>query len=162
MPLASIGSWDTTLLVKFIKDTLQRDPPMGLPKIGVDEALVSQLTVSDTIAFTKDPSFHTVGANGEPAFANSWAAAGGAYLAPAFWRDPLGFVHLRGRLASGTVGSAAFTLPPGYRPTGTVAFPVISNATIGQVEVAADGTVKPVSPSSNTYVSLDGITFSTK
>ncbi|MHA1304900.1 MAG: hypothetical protein ACTSPI_14475 [Candidatus Heimdallarchaeaceae archaeon] len=38
------------------------------------------------------------------------------YMQPAFWKDTLGRVHLRGVFKSGPIGSSFFTLPTGYRP----------------------------------------------
>jgi hypothetical protein len=62
-------------------------------------------------------------------------------------------------MKDGTVNSAAFTLPPGYRPEKTLLFSVLSNATIGGVSISAAGVVTPITPSNNAYVSLDGIRF---
>lgn len=100
-----------------------------------------------------------IGGAGQPAFTNSWVNFGSTYYTAGFFKDALGYVHLRGLIKNGTVGISAFTLPVGYRPTGTMFFNVLSNGAAGAVEVAINGDVSPKTPSNNTYVSLDGITF---
>jgi hypothetical protein len=158
----SIGNWTSTQLVKFIKEIFQRDPPDQIPRTSIDELIVStKLRVADTIEFLKNPYYSKVASSGsvDPYFKNSWVNYGSPYNPAGYWLDPLGVVHLRGVLKTGTVGSAAFTLPPGVRPANTELFVCISNGAVGRVEVSASGDVTPLSPSSNVYVSLDGITY---
>ena len=109
------------------------------------------VTIAQT--YTAD-TWHSVGADGEPAFANSWVNYDASHPAK-FFKDALGFVHLIGWIKSGTVGSAAFTLPLGYRPPQDAIFPVDSYAAYGRVRIYTDGTVVPVTPSGNTLVCLD-------
>jgi hypothetical protein len=73
--------------------------------------------------------------SGEPAFENSWANAGGAYETAAFYKDPYGRVHLKGRIGTGTAATTAFTLPAGYRPAGTIQ--------CGSIVITAAGLVQP-------------------
>lgn len=160
----TIANWSPTQLVLVIKDILTRDPPQVIDSLTVDQlTAATNLYVRDQITFVRDPIFHVVGKSGEPAFANSWVNFGNPSQGAGFWKDPFGVVHLRGKIKSGTVGSVAFTLPPGYRVilNADEDFPVISNAAVGLVSVASDGTVTPKSPSNNTYVSLSGISFRT-
>jgi hypothetical protein len=161
LPVAKIGDWTTTQLVRFIRDILETQPPQNFPTAIVGDAkITSSLEVTGTIAFPKNPDFHDIGVAGEPAFQNGWTSWGSPYFPVGYWLDPLGFVHLRGTLKSGTVGSAAFTLPPGLRPALDAGpFIVLSNGAAGRVDVGSDGTVKPTSPSNNTYVVLDGIYY---
>jgi len=161
LPVETIGNWSTTQLVKFIKDILENQPPRNLPT-----AIIGSLQVNDTLAlkgdvsFPGNPDFHLIGATGEPAFEHSWTNWGSPNFSAGYWKDPFGFVHLQGVIKSGTVGSSAFTLPPGLRPDETAGpFVVLSNGAVGRVDVGADGTVTPISPSSNVYVSLHGIYF---
>jgi hypothetical protein len=107
--------------------------------------------------------WHAVGSSGEPAFANSWVNFDAAtYHAASFMRDALGFVHVRGLVKTGTVGTTTpiFTLPAGYRPTRQVGFATSSNGAFGALIVKADGSVcVAVGSSTNCY--LDAISFST-
>ena len=93
-------------------------------------------------------------------FSNSWANYGSGFANAAYMIDGHGTVHLRGMIKSGTVGSSAFTLPSGYRPAATTLCSTISNGAVGRVDVKTDGTVVPSAPSSNAWVSLEGIVFS--
>lgn len=60
--------------------------------------------------------WRTVGAAGQPGWKNGFSAFSEAVQ---FRRDAAGNVHMRGRVRVGTSGTAAFTLPAGYRPTAT-------------------------------------------
>lgn len=93
-----------------------------------------------------------------PGLLNSWANFGGAYNPAGYYKDKQGIVHLRGLLASGIIGSSAFTLPVGYRPANTEMFPTVSNGAFGVARVLNTGDVVPFS-GSNAFFSLDGITF---
>lgn len=163
IPVAKIGDWSTTQLVKFIKDILENQPPRNLPNVTVGNAQIhGELAIGGSVSFPGNPSFHLIGHEGEPAFENGWVNWGAPNFDAGYWKDPFGFVHLQGVIQSGTVGSAAFTLPPGLRPALTAGpFIVLSNGAAGRVDVTADGAVTPISPSSNAYVSLHGIYFKT-
>lgn len=157
--MATISNWDVTQLVKVVQDIITARTSEDFTRLTTQEFVAKRVSVTEDIAFSKYPRFRKVGGTGEPAFENSWVAWGAPYHDPGFYKDPLGFIHLRGIIKLGTVGSTAFTLPPGMRPSSTVLHPVISNNAIGRLDIAADGTVKPVSPSNNTWVSLDGVQF---
>jgi hypothetical protein len=85
-------------------------------------------------------------------FTNSWTHFTGRTAR--YRKTSEGFVYLDGALASGTVGSAAFTLPAGFRPASTLVFTVYTFGTIGRVDVSSAGVVTPTTPSSNILVSL--------
>lgn len=157
-----IGDWTQTVLVKFIRDLFQNQPPDFLPLLKAEEIQVTRtLRLGETITLLREPSFRKIGDTGQPGFLNSWVNFDGGWGPAAFWRDPLGIVHLRGLIKSGTVGQPAFNLPPGFRPAVNETFSVLSNGALGRVDVLTDGSVSPMSPSNNAYVSLSGITFRT-
>lgn len=92
-------------------------------------------------------------------FSNSWVDSGATYYSARYMKDPHGIVRLAGRIKDGTIGSAAFTLPTGYRPAYTLQFAVLSNNDIGKIQVNSDGEVTPASPAVNTWVQLDNVAF---
>lgn len=94
-------------------------------------------------------------------FQNSWVQYGSGWNPCAYRLDAQGFVHLRGMMSSGTVGSASFTLPAGYRPPYHTVLSTVSNGAAGRVDVNTDGTVVTQAPTSNAWVSLDGLSFKT-
>lgn len=100
-----------------------------------------------------------VGSGGSaPAFANSWVNVAGGTEAAAFYKDR-GRVFLAGRVKSGTVGATIFTLPVGYRPTGSeLVFPVIANGAAGELRVQSGGAVY-LRVGSNVDVDLTPATF---
>lgn len=159
----TIGDWDASQLAKFINDMLSANPNPKFGSIQVDDIIVrQQLVLLDTVTAVQGSVVTKIGASGAPAFENSWVNYAAGTQVAGYWRDPLGIVHLQGMIKSGTVGNAAFTLPPGFRPvTGTEVFGTVSNGAIGRVDVTTGGAVTPVSPSSNVYVSLSGMTFRT-
>lgn len=87
--------------------------------------------------------WHNVGAGGEPAFTNGWANRGGGYCVTRFMKDPAGIVRIEGTLITGTTGTAAFTLPVGYRPAVDQYFPVLLAAGVagGYCSISTAGVV---------------------
>ena len=142
------------LEIQQVIAALRRDPTLGFKALSVDILDVGVLKIKDRLFEPAGSVFRQV-----VSFTNSWVNAGGGYYDAAYRKDVQGIVYLRGRLMSGTVGSAAFTLPPSFRPLSTLAFAVVSNAAAGLVEISSAGVVTPKSPSNNTYVSLDNISF---
>jgi hypothetical protein len=115
-------------------------------------------------------AWHEVGSTGEPPFQNSWVNLDSSGLATAaFYKDPFGVVRLKGIVSGGTVSTAVFTLPAGYRPPKTEDFPAVSfggtspSIVLADVIVGDDGTVQIAVSAGNTSsgVTLDGITFRT-
>lgn len=159
----SIKEWTSTRLVRFIKDLFERDPPGFIGSTSIDNlSVVNTLIVQDQIQFTRDPNFHFIGNPGEPAFANSWVNWGAPYFPAGYWKDPFGWVHLCGVIKTGTVGSSAFTLPAGARPSSAILLATISNSAIGRVDIDTAGNVIPASPSNNAWVTLDNLRFKTR
>lgn len=107
--------------------------------------------------FARRPKWIEVGATGAPAFANSWVNFGSVYSTAAFQISMDRRVFLKGLIKSGTLSTAAFALPAGYRPADQKIFAVWSNGAFGGIEIAAAGTVTPTG--SNVSVSLEGISF---
>jgi hypothetical protein len=104
---------------------------------------------------------HVVGAVGEPAFLGTWAVFD-VTRPPRFRKDPLGKVRLSGVLKSGAIGTAAWTLPVGYRPTANTAFSQCTTSSgPGEVDITAAGAVVPVAGGTN-YFFLDGVEFDTE
>jgi hypothetical protein len=155
----SLGELTVSWLTKYLRDQLERFPPSFFNELQIDQLAVRKLTVTDQVEFTSFLTPRVVGTVGQPAFANSWAHYGAPYSNASFIARPGGWVELIGVIKSGTVGSAAFTLPPGFRPISTKSLLTLSNGTTGRVDVGSDGTVTPISPSNNTSVVLDGIHF---
>lgn len=91
-------------------------------------------------------------------FLNSWVDFGAPYSPTGYFKDPFGIVRIRGVIKSGTAPNPAFILPTAYRPANQHIFPVITNGTLGRVDIYTTGEVYLVS-ASNVYVSLDNISF---
>lgn len=98
-----------------------------------------------------------------PTFTNSWVDYNTGFANAAYRKDAQGYVHLRGLIKSGTIGTAAFNLPAGYRPAAgtnsTLVFGTLSSSGAGRVDVTSAGDVNVLAPSANAWTSLEGITF---
>lgn len=107
---------------------------------------------------------------------NSWQnfdSAGSGYTEAGFTKTSTQMVGLKGLVKSGTVGYSATnsnricTLPVGFRPVSRQIFQVVSydagqpnGRGWGRVDIDVDGSVNVIN-GNNTYVSLDGIIFTT-
>jgi hypothetical protein len=121
-----------------------------------------------------------VGAAGQPNFTGGDACPGipcwqnfpgGIHNTVAFYKDPLGVVHLKGVascpfafgncLAAPSGKAFIFTLPPGYRPAKQEVFPSLTDAGGGlaRVDITSAGHVVLRSPNNVPWVTLDGFTF---
>ncbi|RYZ37446.1 MAG: hypothetical protein EOO71_27945 [Myxococcaceae bacterium] len=90
--------------------------------------------------------------------ASGWVATGFPRGNPKYYKNSAGDVVLGGSIKNGSLGSAAFNLPAGYRPLDELHLPVVSNTGFGRIHITADGNVTPMS-GSTTEFSLDGIRF---
>ena len=104
----------------------------------------------------------------QPTLQNGWA--GSLTSVPGFGKDAAGFVHLRGLIQSGTLGTSAFQLPAGLRPAQAALFSALhvfgGNSTACGVTINASGDVIIGALATDTgctgtagIYSLDGITF---
>lgn len=93
-----------------------------------------------------------------PTFTNSWSNYGSDYDTAAYYKDK-DRVFLQGLIKGGTVGTSAFTLPSGYRPKKRKIFTVNSGNSFGRVDILTNGNVLIDGICSNSYVSLEGISF---
>lgn len=160
----TIKDWTPATLTKWIRDLLNNNPPDFLPNLNaVNVTATGLLRVKDKMEYTKEARFRKIGGTGQPPFLNGWVNydTTPGWQHAGFWKDPLGFVHLRGLIKNGTLSTNAFVLPPGHRPlSGAELFAVQSTGSLGRVDIQSDGSVFMNVPS-NAYVSLSGITFRT-
>lgn len=98
-----------------------------------------------------------------PTLLNGWTNFGSGYETAGYYKDALGFIRLKGLIKGGTMGTAAFVLPSGYRPSYRKMFPVLTSGGIGRVDIDTAGNVLIMNygTAANGYVSLDGIVFNT-
>jgi hypothetical protein len=84
-------------------------------------------------------------------FSNSWTDYGSGYQA-ARYKMTGGQVEVQGLIKSGTLGTAAFTLPTGYRPAGNLQFGTIDGANAAaRIDVNTAGQVIPQTGSNTAY-----------
>lgn len=93
-----------------------------------------------------------------PTLLNSWVNYEAGTNPAGYTKDLSGVVRLRGMIKDGTGATPAFVLPVGYRPAYQSVFQVITNGSIGRVDIQANGEVQMTS-SSAVYLSLDGLSF---
>lgn len=88
--------------------------------------------------------WHEIGSGGgEPGFGGTWVNFGISDASAAFYKDPWGVVHIKGLIKSGTITTAAFTLPVGYRPPLDSYFASYSNGAFGGFSISSSGVLIP-------------------
>lgn len=90
-------------------------------------------------------------------FLNGWTNYTGSFPDAGYFKDQFNIVRLTGLIKSGTIGTEAFTLPVGYRPSKYIYLPA-GGAQASVIRIAPDGGVR-VHSGSNSYVSLDNVQF---
>lgn len=96
-----------------------------------------------------------------PTLINSWVNAGAPDETVGYLKDPLGFVHLKGLIKTGTSGTVAFVLPAGYLPGARTNHSAINGALSGalvQIAVSGNVTVFSAGAAANP-IGLSGMTF---
>lgn len=151
-------------------DTTNTTPVFGASGGGHSTGLVPDPgAVAGTTKFLSEDATWKVptaaapspGAWQTPTLLNGWVNNGGGWLTAAYRMEADGVtVRLRGSIKNGTSGTC-YTLPPGFRPTGTV-FSIGYDSTGSYQLVAVDATSGNVGVAhTNIPVSMDGVTFST-
>jgi hypothetical protein len=92
-----------------------------------------------------------------PTMMGTWVTFG-PNNTPGYYKDSDGLVHLRGLVKSGTINTAIFTLPTGFKPSKNIVRNTVSNLGPARLDVRSDGLVMPVT-GSNVWFSLDGVVF---
>ena len=130
-----------------------------LSKIQVDDERINRW--QDHVIGTLNPVLDRVFASQAwqtPQLLNGWVNFGAPNADAGFYRDAIGIVHIQGTIKNGIMPSAAFQLPAGYRPLGTLAFPVDSGGGYAQLLVNAAGFVGP-NVGGTLAFHLDGVSF---
>jgi phage minor structural protein len=91
----------------------------------------------------------TVEAIQTPTLTNNWAIYAIDWSQPGFYEDR-GRIYLQGTIGGGSLGTAAFTLPTGYRPS--------HNMSQGGIDIMTDGQII-IQNGDVAKISLDGISF---
>jgi len=144
-----------------LQEALRRIADLESQQLGPQNISALQRRLDDLEAQALDirtPQTQSLEQWNAPTLLNSWVNYGSPFNPAGYWKDPFGVVHLRGTIKLGTIGSLAFLLPVGYRPVNTELLVCISNGAVGRVSVSGAGGVNP-DAGNNTYVSLDGLTF---
>ncbi len=91
-----------------------------------------------------------------PAFLNGWVNIGGVWAATAYRKAADGRIDIRGYVKTGTLTSAVFTLPVGYRPTAQIVVPTVVNppGSVGELKIFTSGDVVVDSGSSILFQSV--------
>lgn len=89
-----------------------------------------------------------------PSFTNSWVNYDTTFYGPAAYRRVGGWVFIEGLIKNGTINTAAFTLPVGYRPLINIVLIAISIDDRARLDVASAGAVQPVT-GSNSWFSIE-------
>lgn len=104
-----------------------------------------------------------------PTFGTNWSNFDASNQQAGYFKDSLGFVHLRGLVKRSSGSAAVFTLPAGFRPSRTSWFQVANNVAGGPyyIYVYSDGTVNfgtfsAAFSGAVGILSIEGIMFDTR
>lgn len=89
-----------------------------------------------------------------PTFLNNWVNYSSTFQYAGYHKDESGTVHIKGLVKSGTVNTAVFQLPVGYRPLYTHILPADGNSVIERIDVTAAGNVMAYC-ASNAWISIE-------
>lgn len=144
------GSQAQTLASAVASNMANLASPVTAWQTAIAGGLLSPAALMDALLNTVPP-FTLVSS-----FTGGWVNLNATAGEQAAYTKTLGSaVHIKGIIASGTIGSAAFTLPAGYRPIGRRQFAVnTSPNAFGMLEVNPSGAVIP-QVGSATYFYLD-------
>jgi hypothetical protein len=129
-----------------------------VPSAGSADQATSAARAASADTLSAPEAWHEVGSAGNPAFQNGWTNYSPSGNSAGYYKDRLGFVHLKGMIKNGTMSQTAFTLPVGYRPAKAMLLPTASAHVYGEVLIYADGRVD-AETGQNLLMSLDGIVF---
>jgi hypothetical protein len=146
-------------------------------QITVGSATIAGLTVSNMSTIPHEP-WHDVGNSGEPNFSSNWknVVSSNPQYPVGYFKDVLGFVHLRGvatntaTISLGATNAYVFTLPLGYRPKNRHHATAMASASDGtkfvtKISILPDGGVlineatSPYTGGANAGFNLSGIVF---
>jgi hypothetical protein len=104
----------------------------------------------------------TPGAWLSPTLLNSWVNYGAPFETAGYRKTPTGEVQLRGMIKNGTTtnGTVLFTLPAGYRPANTRAFPSVQGGNAScRIDVSAAGDVTIQTVTNANLLVLEAVRF---
>lgn len=135
------GSGNLQIMANGLENEVARFIPTGLSMTGTN------------IVSTADRAWIA------PTLLNGVSNYDGGYQTVAYYKDALGFVHLRGYLTGSADGKHIFTLPTGYRPSALSTFTSWSNSSVGTSRISISTTGVVTATVSGNWLSLDGIYF---
>lgn len=146
---------------KIAKQQANKQITTRAPGLSVANANTLEGKPASAFASSTSEPYHEVGAPGEPGFENGWGNVGGGFSTAAFYKDPLGVVHLKGDIARDPDGPDAFTLPPGYRPSQMLFMPAAGGGpSVAILGIDPDGSVQPNCAGAGLcIIGIDGLTF---
>jgi len=117
-----------------------------------------------TVATSNSSSFYTTTATSAvpptiswtaPTLLNSWTNLGAPYDNVGYYKDAIGWVHIRGLVHNGSsITATVFTFPAGYRPLNTKFLPSYSNGVFSVVQIDSSGNVSCANLASNSTASF--------
>lgn len=165
--ISTIPAVWTRYWVSWVQETDRTNSILVVPTYGgtstgeirIDAVMVQEGWPS---GYMESPASHPlwIPVLGGVGFQNSWTNYGFGYPDAAYWRDPHGFVHLRGLIKSGVSGTIAFNLPAGFRHGyPNMHFAVNSGGAFASGGITSTGAVTLTGANVTTWVDLAGMYF---
>jgi hypothetical protein len=95
---------------------------------------------------------------------NGWSYGGFGSFHAAYYVDANHVLHFRGSARMGNIGSAAFRLPKGVRPSHVLSLPIYASAGVQEMNILPNGNVIPFDQTGTDsfvrdFTSFDGVSF---
>lgn len=161
-PSAAISVLTGSQVKKTAKKQANKQITKRAPGLSVANANALEGKPASAFAGSTSEPYREIGTPGEPGFQSGWENAGGGFSTAAFYKDPLGVVHLKGNLSNATDETTAFTLPPGYRPSQNLFMPAAGapSPVAANLVVETDGDAIPTCAGAGSCIAgIDGLTF---
>lgn len=126
--------------------------------VGNNVSVINSGNITDVRSYARSVNIEKADTLHTPTFLNSWYEHNATVFPVRYWKDSLGYVHIKGFIKGGVQGSIVFNLPSGYRPAPgtTIQFSTDSNSAFGEVCIEnATGKVQVLIMSTGNWVSLD-------
>lgn len=152
--------WNGNNGVDWFKGPGNTNRLFGIDFNGITSIFGFTKNIAPAAAVPADPRTYVGGGGGAPAFQNSWVNYNVAFEPAAFWKDVDGTIHMLGMVANGTVDTAVFTLPAGFRPSKTLMLSVWAFNGSCNLRILNTGDVGTIGCAGGpTFLSFDGVVF---
>jgi len=146
--------------MKRLRSLISQSPAITVAAAALVVSLAGGATAATVESQT--PAVRVIWHNLTPI--NGWTYGGFGSFHPAYYVDADHVLHFRGSVRAGKIGSAAFRLPKGVRPSHVLSLVIYASAGVQEMNILPNGYAIPfdqtgTDSSVRDFTSLDGVSF---